>query len=169
MLENNLGELSKNHKKLAAILELVRIEEWIPSTYWNFGRRAQDKHSIARAFIAKIVFKLPYTTQIIELLKTDKQLRVLCGWNAWSKIPSESKFSRVFSEFAKYCLPEKVHQALIKEVYKDQIVGHVVKDSAPLKAREKALKKPSKAVRVKLKNQRLVTITKNDPLVDHLE
>lgn len=154
MLEYTCGELSENHKKLAAILELIRIEEKIPSTQWNFGRPCKDRHFIARAFIAKIVFKLPYTKQLVELLKTDKQLRMLCGWSAWSKIPSESKFSRVFKEFAETSLPEKVHQALIKEIYKDQILIHVAKDSTPLKVREKALKKPSQEVRKKLKNER---------------
>lgn len=152
-LVKTFGELSEDHKKLTAILELVRIEEWIPSTFWNLGRR-KDRHFIARAFIAKIVFKITYTKQLIKLLESDKQLRMLCGWDAWSKIPSESKFSRVFKEFSEYSLPEKVHQALVVETYKNQIVGHVVKDSTPLIAREKPLKKPSKAIREKLKNQK---------------
>jgi hypothetical protein len=153
-LETTFGEFSPDHKKLIAILELVRIEEWVPSTYWNFGRPCKDRSRIARAFIAKIVFKITYTKQLIKLLQSDKHLRIVCGWDAWSKIPSESKFSRAFKEFADHSLPEKVHQALIKDVYKDQIVGHVVKDSAPLKVREKALKKPSKAIRKKLKAER---------------
>jgi len=154
MLESNLGELSADLKNLAAILELVRIEEWIPSTYWNSGRQPKDRHSIARAFIAKIFFKFSHTKQLIHALKTDKQLRVICGWNPWSTIPSKSKFSRVFKEFAKFSLPEKAHQALIKEAYKGHIICHVVKDSVPLEAREKPLKKPSIAVRKKIKSQR---------------
>lgn len=161
-LENTFGALSPDHKMLTAILELVRIEESIPSTYWNFGRKCEDRHCIARAFIAKIVFKITYTKQLIQLLKTDKQLRMICGWDAWSKIPSESKFSRAFKEFSEYSLPEKVHHALVKEVYKNQIVGHVVKDSAPLKAREKALKKPSVAVRKKLKNEKRTRIRRGE-------
>jgi DDE family transposase/transposase-like protein DUF772 len=144
-LENTFGELSPDHKKLTAILELVRIEEWVPSTFWNFGRPSKDKCCIARAFIAKIVFKIPFTKQLIRLLKSDRHLRIICGWDGWSKIPSESKFSRVFKEFALYSLPEKVHQALIKEVYKGEIVGHVVKDSTPIEVREKAFNKKENA------------------------
>lgn len=154
MLENTFGELSPDHKKLAAVLELVRIEEWVPSTQWNFGRPSNDRCRIARAFIAKIIFKITYTKQLIERLNIDKHLRIICGWDAWSKIPSESKFSRAFKEFSEYSLPEKVHQALVKEVYDNQIVGHVVKDSTPLKVREKALKKPNKAIRKKIKAER---------------
>lgn len=154
MLENTFGELSSDHKKLITILELVRIEEWTSSTYWNLGRPSKDRDCIARAFIAKIVFKITYTKQLIQILKSDKHLRIICGWDAWSKIPSEAKFSRVFKEFSDCSLPEKVHQALIKEVYKNKIIGHVVKDSTPLKCRDKPLKKLNKTIRKKLKNQR---------------
>lgn len=47
-----------------------------------------------------------------------------------------------------------MHQALIKELYKDQIVGHVVKDSTPLEVREKALKKESVQKRKKNKDEK---------------
>jgi hypothetical protein len=141
MLENDLGELSPEHKRLASVLELVRIESFIPCTLWNDGRKPQDRRQIARAFVAKVVFKIAYTKQLINLLKTDKQLKAICGWNPSETIPHESKFSRAFSYFSKIQLPEKVHQALVKETYKDQVVGHVVKDSAPLEAREKPAKK----------------------------
>lgn len=149
MLEKDLGELSTEHKKLIAILELVRIESMIPCGRFTDGRPRKDRCAIARAFIAKIVFKLPYTKTVIRELKKDKQLKSICGWDDFSKIPSESKFSRAFAEFAKSSLPEKVHQALIKDIYKDQIVGHVVKDSMPLEVREKHLKKRSSKKRKK--------------------
>jgi mannitol-specific phosphotransferase system IIBC component len=57
----------------------------------------------------------------------------------------------VFKEFAKSNLPDKVHQALIKGVYKDQIIGHIVKDSVPLEVQERPLKKSSAKSRSKLK------------------
>ncbi len=140
-----MGKLSSNHKRLLTILELVRIEESIPSRKFVDGRPRKDRSAIARAFIAKIVFKIAHTKQLVEYLKIDKQLREICGWTACSNIPSESKFSRSFHEFANSSLPEKVHQTLIKEIYKDQIVCHVVKDSTPLEVREKFIKKePSK-------------------------
>lgn len=140
-MEEYLGGLSETHKRLIAILELVRIEEFISSTRFNDGRPRKDRSAIARAFIAKIVFKVTYTKQLVGYLKKDKQLREICGWTAGSRIPSESKFSRAFKEFSDTALPDKVHQALIKATYKDQIVCHVVKDSTPLEVREKFLKK----------------------------
>jgi hypothetical protein len=150
-MEEYMGELSETHKRLIAILELVRIEEFIASTRFNEGRQPKDRCAIARAYIAKIVFKITYTNQLINYLKKDKQLREICGWSIGSIIPSESKFSRTFKEFAETGLPEKVHQALIKATYKDHIVGHVVKDSTPLEVREKHLKKDTVKNRNKLK------------------
>lgn len=141
ILESEYGELTTEHKKLISILELVRIEEFILFTPYNEGRPLKERKAIARACIAKIVLKLPYTKQLVKYLKTDKQLRAICGFDVFKKIPSESTFSRAFKEFANFSLPEKVHQALIKEVYKDQIIGHVVIDSTPIEAREKFLKK----------------------------
>lgn len=153
-LENELGELSSDHKKLASILELVRIEDFIPDGRFNDGRPSKDRSAMARAYIAKIVFKLPYTKQLVKYLRVDKQLRVLCGFENFKKVPSESKFSRAFKEFSRTSLPDKVHQALIKGVYKDQIVGHVVKDSTPLEVREKHLKKSSVKDRSKAKAEK---------------
>jgi len=153
-LERYTGELSSDHKKLVSILELVRIENFITSSKFNDGRPCKDRCAIARAFIAKIVFKITYTKQLVKQLKIDKQLRIICGWDACQGIPSESKFSRAFKEFSRYSLPEKVHQALIKEVYKNQVVGHVVKDSTAIEVREKHLKKDSVKKRSQLKEEK---------------
>lgn len=154
MLEERCGELSDEQKTLISILELIRIEEFLPCTRFNFGRPCSDRAAIARAFIAKMVFKIPNTKQLIRYLKCDKQLKIICGWDVWSKVPSESKFSRVFKEFASSFLPDKVHQALIKQMYQDVIIGHLVKDSMPIEAREKALEKKSVKERKKIKNER---------------
>lgn len=150
-LERYTGELSSDHKKLVSILELVGIEDFIPCTKFNDGRPRKDRCAMARAFIAKVVFKITYTRQLVNQLKIDKQLRIICGWDACQGIPSESKFSRAFQEFSNSSLPDQVHQALIKEVYKDEIVFNVVKDSAPIEVREKHLKKDSAKNRKKMK------------------
>jgi hypothetical protein len=141
MVEQNLGALSEKHNKLIAILELIRIEQYLPSRRFEPGRPRKDRQAMARAFIAKVIFKIAFTKDLIEFLKIDSQLRVICGWDRVSDIPSEAKFSRVFCEFAKTSFADKVHQSLIKEIYKDEIIGHVTRDSTPIEAREKHLKK----------------------------
>lgn len=140
-LEGQIGSLSKQLKSLIAILELIRIEEFIPCTRFNLGRPVKDRHRIARAFIAKIVLKIPHTKFLVKHLESDKQLRTICGWEEGCRIPSESKFSRAFSDFANYALADRVHQALISAAYKDKIIGHLVKDSTPIEAREKYSRK----------------------------
>lgn len=141
ILEEEIGELSDDHKKLISILELVRIEHYLPDTRFNLGRPLKDRSAIARAFIAKTILKISYIKQLIKYLKQDKQLRMICGWDSINEIPSESKFSRAFAEFAESFLPERVHQALIQDVYSEEIVGHVTKDSTPIQVREKHLRK----------------------------
>ncbi len=154
MLEKRCGELSNEHKNLISVLELIRVEDFLPSTKFNFGRPCKDRPAISRAFIAKMVLKIPNTKQLLRLLKVDKSLKIICGWEETNKLPSESKFSRVFNEFSHSSLPDRVHQALIKEVYKDSIILHLIKDSAPLKSHEKPIEKPPLNERKKIKNDR---------------
>lgn len=141
LIERDLGSPTESHKKLAAILELIRIEDSLPCTRFNFGRPQKDRAAIARAFVAKRFFKLTYTKELIERLNIDLQLRYMCGWEFAHQIPSESKFSRVFEELSEISLPDVAHQKVIKEFYHDEIVGHVTRDYTPIEVREKALKK----------------------------
>ena len=165
LLEEQTGQLSDQYKVLISVLELVRIENFLPCYRFNLGRPTKDRVSIAKTFIAKTVLKLPYTKQIVRILKQDKQLKIICGWEANSKIPSESKFSRAFKEFAESELPDTVHQALIQEFYKDKIIGHIGIDSTPLVGREKPLKKEGTAKeRKKFANDRYVREKRGEEL-----
>ncbi len=162
VVQDHMGELSSDYKALVSILEFVRIEEFLPCTRFNFGRPLKDRKFIARAFVAKVVLKHTYTQSLIRELKANKQLRMICGWDEHSKIPLKSQFSRAFKEFAKSNLLEKVHQALIKKTYGDKIVGHLIKDSTPIIAREKALKKVgSSKDRKKMMNKKSLEDKKN--------
>lgn len=134
-------KLSPRHEKLISILELVRIEDFVPCNELRAGRPLQSRIAMAKAYIAKIVFKFPHTKQLVEHLLVDSQLRSICGWITSSKVPSESTFSRAFKEFSLISLPETAHEGLLKKAFANQIVCHVVKDSAPIEAREKHLKK----------------------------
>lgn len=154
MVEKKCGELTAEYKDLISILELIRIEEFIPCSRFNLGRCPKDRSAIARAYIAKIFLKYNNTKRFLKRLQVDDQLKMICGWDSYVKIPSESKFCRVFKEFAVASLPEKVHQFLIKNVYKDHIIGHLTIDSIPISAREKAIEKPSIKERKKIKNDR---------------
>jgi len=94
------------------------------------GRPLEDRHALARAFVAKAVLNLPTTTSLIERLAVDA---TLCGWERASQVPSESTFSRAFAEFAASALPGRVHEALIKRP--TRIVSSVTLRATPLPSR----------------------------------
>ena len=56
-------------------------------------------------------------------------------------IPSESTFSRSFTEFASSKLANLAHDALVKEYLADELLGHVSRDSTAIIGREKPAKK----------------------------
>lgn len=145
-LIQEIGPLTEKHKKLVAVLELIRIEDFITKNQ-SFGRPCKNRVAIARSFVAKCIYNFAYTNQLIDKLSTDISLQRICGWEM-ETIPSESTFSRAFAEFAESKLVERVHEALISDLYKGEIVGHVSKDSTPILVREKIAKKePRKNIR----------------------
>lgn len=154
-LEEELGPLTEKQQQLVAILEVVRIEQFLTQFISCIGRPQKDRAALARAFVAKATFNMPTTRALIERVESDISLRRICGWERKSDIPDESTFSRAFSEFAKSELPSLVHNALISKVYQKQLVGHVSRDSTAVEAREKPLlkkkegKKPKKRGRPK--------------------
>jgi len=140
-LTEELGELTQKQQELVTTLEMIRIEEFILSSYGYPGRPPQDRGAIARAFIAKMVYNMPTTRMLLDRLKTDISLRRICGWERVRDIPEEWTFSRAFAEFSESKLPERLHESFIKKHYKNEIVGHNSRDSTAIDAREKPMKK----------------------------
>ena len=101
------------------------------------GRPLCDRINLVRAFIAKAIWDIPTTRDLVERLKVDRQMRNLCGWVLIHEIPSDSTFSRAFAKFAESDLSGRMHEALVKEFIGDSIVGHVSRDSTAIPAREK--------------------------------
>ncbi len=136
VLESEMGELSETTRRLVAILELIPLDRFIPcSQGWN-GRPPRDRHAIACAFVAKAVCNLPRTSDLIERLRGDEQLRLICGWKRGEALPHESTFSRAFAEFAAMELAQWVHEALVRETQKDRLIGHIARDATAIEARE---------------------------------
>jgi transposase len=141
-LEEDLPLLTQKQQQLISILEIVRIEEFVVPFCPGFrGRPEKSRRAILRAFAAKAVYNMPTTRMLIERLHSDRSLRRICGFEFRNEIPSESVFSRAFAEFAKTNLLSTVHESLIKNYYKDEIVGHLITDASAIEAREKPIKK----------------------------
>ena len=147
-LQAEVGPLTDNHKRLITVLEMVRVEGFVQMHDGMVGRPLEDRHALARAFIAKAVLNLPTTRMLMERLHVDSTLRRLCGWESVGELPSESTFSRAYAEFAVSDVPGRVHEALIKRTLGDHLVGHISRDATAIEAREKPVKveKPQEQV-----------------------
>ena len=152
-LEEELGQLTEYYMKLAAILEVVRIEDFFRNEYW-FGRPSADRKALGRAFIAKAVYNEPTTCAFLDRLRNDAVLRRMCGWERKGQIPSESTFSRAFAECAKSRILERVHEALIKRTLPDHLFGHISQDSTEIETREKPAVKKEREPKQKKKRGR---------------
>jgi len=140
-LEEELDPLTDKQQQLIAILELVRIEEFLPCYDGCEGRPQKTRSAIARSFVAKTVYNIDTTTFLLERLKSDKNIRRICGWECVAQIPSEATFSRAFADFAKTELPQRAHVALIEKMLTGEVILHNSRDSTAIEAREKPQRK----------------------------
>lgn len=141
-LQEELEPLTEKHRQLVALLNMVRIEVMIGCWHGGVGRPEKDRRAIARAFVAKAVWNMSTTRQLLERLSVDAALRRICGWESQREIPHESQFSRAFAEFAETQLPQRLHEALIAETQKDRLIGHISRDSTEIEARERPVRPP---------------------------
>jgi hypothetical protein len=70
-LEEELDPLTEKQQQLVAILELIRIEEFIPDIFQKEGRPKKDRAAIARGFVAKMVYNMNDTRAVLERLDLD--------------------------------------------------------------------------------------------------
>ena len=153
-LEEQLGPLTGKLRQLVAVLELVQIKAMVGPWHGGVGRPARHRRAMARAFVARAVFNLDNTRQLLDRLHNDPSLRRLCGWESRREIPHESQFSRAFASFAASELPQRLHAALIESIQKDRLVGHISRDSTEIEAREKPQCTPVAAAPARPKRKR---------------
>ena len=143
-LEQVLGPLTRKQQQLVQTLEVIRIEQMMPPRSPMPGRPPKDRAAMARAFVAKAVYNMPTTRVLLDRWTAwtpTWPLRRICGWEGKSAVPSESVFSRAFAEFADTQLPQRVHEALIRNTHHDRLVGHLSRASTAIEAREKPVAK----------------------------
>ncbi len=136
--ELKLEELSHKESKLIRILDFAKIEENI--IVISITNTPKDREEIARAFIAKSVYNLQTTRDLIDRLHCDRTLRILCGWRYKSDIPSESKFSRVFKELSKMQIAQKAHEKFIQEYLSEKTFFYNATDATKIPLREQPIK-----------------------------
>ena len=123
--------MTDKQKRLITILEIVQVENYVktPELQW-MGRKLVDRYPIARAFVAKAVYRFPTTRALMEGLNTMPNLRSIRGFSGSgfrtvkkarlengkmvvertqeSALPSEATFSRAFAEFTASELGDRV-------------------------------------------------------------
>jgi hypothetical protein len=151
MLETEVGTLCGKARLLVAVLEMVPLARQLPCAQGWLGRPAKDRQALASAFLAKSVYGLSTTRQLLQHLRTDRQLRCLCGWTSARQIPHESTFSRAFQEFAETELPQRLHEALIVHTQQGRLIGHIARDSSAIAARERMQASPQRKAKAKRK------------------
>ena len=136
--ELQLEELSNKEQKLIKILDFAAIEKNI--TVVSITNTPKHREEIARAFIAKSVYNIQTTRDLIDRLHSDRTLRILCGWRYKNDIPSESKFSRVFKELSEMQIAQKAHEQFVKEYLSDKTFFYNAIDSTKIPLRQKPVK-----------------------------
>jgi hypothetical protein len=96
---------------------------------------------MARAFVAKTLYRLPTTIDLIRALQATKNLRRICGFATQNAIPSEATFSRAFAEFSASRLGSRAHDSLVRNYLAEELLGHISRDSTAIIGREKPAKK----------------------------
>lgn len=138
--------LTDKEQRLIRLLEIVKVEKYVQrrASTQRMGRKILEREAIARSFVAKVVYGHPFTKTTIDELKTVANLRRICGFERVWDVPSEATFSRAFAEFAASGLGDRVHEALVEESLKPELVGHISRDSTAIEGRERPVKKPVK-------------------------
>ena len=159
-LREELDPLTQKQQQLIEVLEVIRVEEFLPDRFGFEGRPQKTRAAIVRSFVAKMVYNIETTTFLIERLKSDRNLRRICGWEQVNQLPSESTFSRAFAEFADTSIAKRAHDELIRKTLGNVIVQHKSTDSTAIEAREKpqtkkeAESKPEKVLKRKKKQKK---------------
>jgi hypothetical protein len=135
----------KLNNQQRTFLHMLRcIEEHLPPLYRPYagtGRKPYQYLPFLRSQWAKSFFQIATTTLLIERLKADPNLRLLCGF---AKVPGQASFSRAYGYQAETDIQTGTRDGLTKRTFKDKVVYHVCRDSTAINAREKVIRKDDK-------------------------
>jgi hypothetical protein len=89
-LEQELGPLTPKHQQIVAVLNLIDIDALVPAGSKGVGRPPRNRRAIASAFVAKAVFNMSTTRQLLDRLEVVVSLRRICGWEGRGEIVAYS-------------------------------------------------------------------------------
>jgi hypothetical protein len=160
--------LTEQEKRLVSILEIVEVERHVPRVITRYqypGRKLLDRQALARAFVAKAVYRYPTTSDLHCALQSTANLRRICGFVSAKPLPSESTFSRAFTTFAASGLGNVAHNELVAEYLSHELIGHISRDSTAIVGREKPAKKVAKEPKPRRKRGRPAKGEQREPVI----
>jgi hypothetical protein len=132
-------QISKEHWTFIHILHIV--EEALPPLYYPYagnGRRPYEHKPFVRAFLALSYFGIASVSLLIKTLRSDSNLRQLCGF---TNTPSNATFSRRLRDLSGWGIADGMLSSLVKRAYGKLPIIHVCRDSSAIPAREKPVDK----------------------------
>lgn len=140
-LRDNFGYLTSKHEQLIQLLDLIDLNEIYPRWMWDkeFGRPIANRHSFVIAFIARVLWNISTTKDLIAYLQVDRALRLICGFDGrTNQVPSESSFSIEFKRLSDLGIAGKLHERLIAEHCKEELYEHLALDASSIEVAERA-------------------------------
>jgi hypothetical protein len=117
------------------------VEEQTPALtrpYAGTGRIPYQYTPFILRFLAKGYFGIEKTSQLIQRLKGEPNLRLLCGF---TDVPGKASFSRTLAFLSEQGILEQTLDGIVSMAHKDLVVYHANRDSTAIPAREKVVKK----------------------------
>ena len=66
-LAEEVGPLLESHRKLVRALDLAEVERFVSTRWGGPGRPQRSRQALARAFVAKAIWDLPTTRDLIDV------------------------------------------------------------------------------------------------------
>jgi transposase len=127
-------QLTDEYKTFLQLLRVIEeAQPHLERQYAGVGRRPYQYKQFLRSIWAMRHFKIGKTSELIQRLKGDPNLRLLCGF---TNVPHKSQFSRNFSTISKMNILNETLEQMVRNAHKDTIVYHVSRDSTAIEARE---------------------------------
>ena len=138
-IDDNIGELDAAHRLFMAVCEaVIRPREFDYAKWKGNGRPPASRLKIFKAFLLKAVLNVKDTKELVRMLRAEPLSRRLCGWDSPGLVPSETRFCRVFGEFAERGFTDEWFAEMIVKHHGDIPAETVSYDSAPVEVRSRA-------------------------------
>ena len=90
-LEETVGFLTESHKALVTVVDMTRLEAFLPHWHGLPGRPLAERAALARAFVAKAVLNLPTTRTLIERVEADRRSGVFLVGHVRPRFPANRR------------------------------------------------------------------------------